>query len=192
MIKFILHGGKSRIDCENNRKFYQTMFKLDKKEVNFLVVSFSKPKGSRDFSAELEKIVKLNLHKIINFQPATEEEFEQQIKEADVIYLRGGDAEPLKKELAALPDLVHLFAGKIVAGSSAGFIVLARYYYDQDYDSILEGLNILPVKAISHYGLPNMYCRDFATEIKNLQEYKKEEGLETIAIKETEFVARTS
>jgi len=190
MIKFILHGGRSQIDCENNRKFYQEIVNLDKKEINFLIVSFAKPKDQRDFSEQIEKFIRFNPEKEINFNQASEGNFEEQIKDSDVIYLRGGDTGSLKKELVKIADLKKPFDGKTVAGSSAGFIVLSKYYYDQDYDKIMEGLNILPIKAISHFGLPNQYGQDFEDELKELEEFKKEEDLETIALKETEFIVK--
>ncbi|MEI6499173.1 MAG: NUDIX domain-containing protein [bacterium] len=190
MIKFILHGGKSRIDCENNRLFYQAMFDFDSDEINLLVVSFAKPEGQRDFTEELNKIIKLNPNKKINFEQATEIEFIEQIKKADSIYLRGGDTDSLKQVLSQFSNFKYLLDGKIIAGSSAGFIALSKYYYDQDYDAIIDGLNILPIKTISHFGLPNQYNLDCVKELEDLDAYKAEEGLETIALKETEFVIK--
>ena len=187
MTKYILHGGKSRIDCENNRKFYKEIFNIDKKEINFLVVSFAKSKDDRDFSEQLEKMKQLNPDKIIHFVQAVEKEFVKQLKKADVVYLRGGSIKPLMHELEKI-DFKELIKNKIVAGSSAGFCVLAKYFYDNDFDTIGEGLGILPVKAFTHFGLPNQYDYDFDKELKHLQDYKIEENLPTIALRETEFI----
>lgn len=55
--------------------------------------------------------------------------FVEQIKQADVIYLKGGNTNWLHDRLAEIPDLINLLSGKIVAGSSAGALVLSKYYY---------------------------------------------------------------
>ena len=192
MTKFILHGGKSRVDCENNRKFYREMFNIDKENVNLLIISFARPKDKwRLPQEEVDKIIRLNPDKQIYFQSATQEGLIRQLEFADLVYLRGGDyTHQLKDILGNVKDLKSHFYGKIISGSSAGFIALAKYYFDQDDDTIQEGLNILPIKAISHFGLPNDYGRDFKKELEELKEYKKEEALETIALKETEFIIK--
>lgn len=191
MTKYILHGGRTRVDCKSNRDFYRAMFDLDKKSINLLIVPFAKPEEERDFSDKLERIKQLNPDKKIIVKQADQKIFEEQITWADVIYLVGGDTKLLKKELDKIPNLKYLFNNKIVAGSSAGFIVLSKYYFDQDYpDSILHGLNILPIKAISHFGLPNIYNKSFQKELSELEKFHLEEGLETIVLAETEFVVR--
>lgn len=193
MIKFILHGGKSRIDCKSNRQFYQQLFKLDKKEVNFLVVSFARPIDQQELpKEEINKIIQLNLDKRIDFILAHEERFTKQLEKADCVYFRGGDTNLLKDILKPIKNLKNYFDGKIIAGSSAGFIVFAKYYFDQDYSAIQKGLDFLPIKAMSHYGLPNSYGESFEKELDELRKYRKEENLETIALRETEYIIRES
>ncbi len=190
MTRFILHGGNAEADCENNSQFYQEIFDLDKDEVNFLIISFARPLGEWSMpAAKKEKIINLNENKKINFVDATRENFLEELATADSVYIQGGDTEQLRGVLINFPDLNTLFNSKIIAGSSAGFLVLAKYYYG-DLPDICDGLNILPIKALSHYGLPNMYNNDFEKELISLKQYQPEENLETIALRETEFIIR--
>jgi peptidase E len=165
------------------------MFNLDKKEISFLIVSFARPTEAWDLpEEEIVKIKTLNQNKIIHFHTASKENFIKELKVADVVYVRGGNTSKLVAELKKTTDFNDLIQGKVVAGSSAGALALAKYYFSQDEDSISEGLGILPAKMITHFGLPNNYNQSFEPELKTLQEYKKEESLKTIALRETEFV----
>jgi len=189
MTKFILHGGQSRQDCENNRNFYRAMFDLDKNEINSLVVSFARPTEAWNLpEEEIVKIKTLNPKKIIHFHTASKENFIEELKAADVVYIRGGNTCKLIVELKKTPNFIELIQDKLVAGSSAGALSLAKYYFSQDDDGISEGLGILPAKMITHFGLPNNYNQSFEPELKTLRDYKKDEALKTIALRETEFV----
>jgi len=191
MTKFILHGGRVRIDCKSNDEFLKAIFDNGKKDTKFLVAGFARPKGEWDLAPDqIDRIIQLNKEKTIKFRLATKENLVDELEWADTILLRGGDTLKLIDELKKVKDLKEVFKGKIVAGSSAGFIALAKYFYDQDHDKILDGLNILPIKAISHFNLPNQYNKDCKKELMKLKEYKKKENLETVALKETEFIIR--
>ena len=47
-----------------------------------------------------------------------------------------------------------MFAGKIIAGDSAGANVLASVFYSQSA-GVLEGFEIIPIKIICHYVAEN-------------------------------------
>lgn len=114
-------------------------------------------------------------------------EFVKQIKECGVIYFRGGNTPILQKKLEELSNLKQLLENKIVIGSSAGSLVFAKYYYDQDYDQIFKGLNFLNVKMIAHYKSKGKYAGTSGDDkLQILKEYKEE--LPVYAICETEFV----
>ena len=165
------------------------MLNINKKEINLLIVSFARSEDQWELSLEeREKIIRLNYDKEIKFNLATEAKFVSQLKKADSVYLRGGNCYLITNILKKYSDLKDLFDGKIIAGSSAGVDVLAKYYYDNDYDAIEKGLGVLPIKAICHYGKGNTYGKDFYPKLQKLKNYN--EDLETVALKETEFIIR--
>lgn len=107
-------------------------------------------------------------------------DFSNQLKSADVVFLKGGITLSLYKILKKVPNLEKSFSGKIIAGSSAGALVLAKYYYDGDYDTYNEGLGILPIKMICHWG------EQRHSKLEDLKKFG--EKLEIYAIPEEKFV----
>jgi len=87
----------------------------------------------------------------VNFILAKEENFIDELKKADTVYMRGGDTFKLLDFLRKFPEFKDLIKDKVVAGSSAGAYVLAKYFYENDVDVIGEGIGILPIKIIAHY-----------------------------------------
>jgi cyanophycinase-like exopeptidase len=70
---------------------------------------------------------------------------------ADVIIIAGGDAARLKNTLEQYGDLMSLWNGKTIAGSSAGAdIMCQRYMYLQDR-VVQEGFGWVPVNMIPHW-----------------------------------------
>lgn len=113
-------------------------------------------------------------------------EFVEQLRKCDVVYFRGGNTPMLQKKLAKVLELRKLLENKIVIGSSAGSLVFAKYYYDQDYDQIFEGLNFLPVKMITHYKSTGEYAALSGDDkLKVLKDFSEE--LPVYAIREDEF-----
>jgi len=93
----------------------------------------------------------------------------------------------LQKTLKKIPNLKELIKNKVITGASAGALVLAKYYYDQDHDQIFEGLNILNVKIITHYLSNGEYAATSGEDkLKQLETYK--ENLPVYTIPETEYV----
>ena len=75
----------------------------------------------------------------------------EQIKNSDRIYMHGGSTHMLKNVLVKIPNLEKIWKDKIIAGSSAGALVLGDYYYENDDDTYNKGLGILPYKMFAHY-----------------------------------------
>ena len=172
MTKFILHGGYTKVENESNRKFFDEV-KRDAKQI--LCIYFAKEKERWEEVFENDKM-KFNFDNIIL---ADEENVENQIKEADTIYLSGGDTEILKEKLIKI-NFEDLIKGKTIAGSSAGALVLAKRLYNNDNDKFFDGLNILNIKVFCHY----------SEEKKDRLEILKQHGedLKVYVLKDYEFV----
>ncbi len=191
MTKYILHGGETKVPNEHNKAFYQSW--VNDFEPDFiptiLLVYFARPKGEwpKLEQEDKDRFANYTSNRQVNFRVADEnaDNLRDQIKNADVIYVRGGSSDnvitallPLKNELAKLLDK------KIYTGSSAGVMVMANYTCSIN-TYWKKGLNIIPINAFVHWheGLR-----------EQLETFKKEHddsGLEWVLIPETEFIVRT-
>lgn len=151
--KFILSGGYAGRPNEENDKFFKEILSAEKDKLSILLVYFAKPFEEYDRMTNGDKFQfnKNKDGKELVFKIANEEEFEEQVKEADVVYLHGGKTLKLLEVLKKYPNLRELFEGKIIAGESAGAYVLSSYFYSKSEDGVFSGLGFVPVKTICHY-----------------------------------------
>jgi len=178
MTKYILHGGAAKRETEDNKKFFVEITKNLSDTANLLVVCFAKEKNIWD---EVFKNVKLTFssaspEKQIQFVLASKDTraFIEQIKTANAIYILGGETRVLRDYLAKVDDLEKLWSGKVIAGSSAGVLALARYWYENDDDTYNKGLGIFPFKLFCHY------TKEKSDKLDKLKEYGDDSEVRTI------------
>ena len=92
------------------------------------------------------------------------------LREARLIYLLGGFPEYLGNTLAgSLSWQAMLEAyqdGAVIAGSSAGAMVLCQHYYDPYMQSLVDGLNLVPQACVlPHY---NAFGKSWASRLAAL------------------------
>jgi len=154
MTKYILHGGNTHTKSKDNNRFFQEIVKDCPDVCNLLIVYFSREENEWPelLKEDKENFISANPAKKINFVLASKDKqtFIKQVKQADAIYMRGGETVMLVNTLKGIKNLKDLFSGKVVAGSSAGAYVLSRYYIDSRED-LGKGLGILPIKTFAHY-----------------------------------------
>lgn len=159
MTKYILHGGATRKKTDDNKKFFAEMCKNKSNEINILCVYFTQEKNAWDklFTQEKNAFQETTPTKNLNFTLAKDDIkiFKEQIKQNDVIYMRGGKTEMLMNVLNRVENFKDLIKNKIISGSSAGACVLSKYYAS---NKIEEGLGILPIKTIVHYSEKKPIC----------------------------------
>lgn len=155
MTRYILHGGTKKVDGVYLRdyEFLREMLKTHEYGINVLLCYFAKDPGRWAQMLEEDKrdFLKIAGNKELIFHVADEERFAAQLAGADIVYFRGGDGHLIRDKLSLTPDLAKLLVGKTVAASSAGTNILAKYYYDNDYQQIEDGLGVLNIKTICHY-----------------------------------------
>ena len=175
--KFILHGGFDKGAEQANDAFFAEMLKDTPNEVKILLVYFAEEPDRIEERREsdLKQFNKNKGDKILSFKTTGEENFPEQVRGADVVYLHGGRSGRLLEALKKYPNIKELFEGKIVAGDSAGANVLAGAFYSRRAGAF-EGLGLIPIKIISHYREENK------DKINHLRP-----ELETIHLKEYEF-----
>ncbi|MCK5022013.1 MAG: Type 1 glutamine amidotransferase-like domain-containing protein [Candidatus Pacebacteria bacterium] len=175
--KFILHGGFTFGEEQGNDEFTKEILKDAPEKAEILLVYFAKEKDRipKNKEEDINQFNKNKGDKGLSFKVATEESFEDQIKEADIIYLHGGLSPKILEIMKRFPNLQKLFEGKIIAGDSAGANVLTKVFYSFLSDKVFEGLGLLPIKLIPHYEdkfknkLDDMYPE---LETVRLSEYK--------------------
>ncbi len=85
---------------------------------------------------------------LIDKASANDEEIARSLREAKLIYLLGGFThylgQTLKDSLAWNAAMEAYRNGAVIAGSSAGAMVMCQFYYDPYEGNIHEGLNLVP------------------------------------------------
>jgi cyanophycinase len=85
---------------------------------------------------------------LIDKASANDESIVRSLREAKLIYMLGGFTgylgETLKGSAAWQAVLEAYAAGAVVAGSSAGAMVMCEFYYDPSRGQVTEGLNLVP------------------------------------------------
>lgn len=190
MTKYILAGGYVHKADDGGRAFCQELVKgIDKTPVKILVCLFAQPKESWEekFKGDQEFFSKF----ISNFdlELATEEQFTSQVKNSDVIFIKGGHTRTLMEFLAKNTEWLEYLDGKVFAGTSAGAEAIAKYYFVTKTMRNGEGLGLLPIKFIPHWR--STYFDDEPQGIdweKIYSDFKGyKEDLEIVVLKEGEF-----
>ena len=132
-----------------------------KKLSNFILNKFQKPKILDVWFAMEENRYKkyddifVGIYKnnkiLFERKIATQENFIEECKWADVINIHGGSSDllfPIMKKY----DLSALYEDKIIIGSSAGAKFLSSYSPNWNGVGLREGSRILPLNVIVHYG----------------------------------------
>jgi cyanophycinase len=85
---------------------------------------------------------------VIDVASANESALADEIRQADLIYVLGGFpaylGQTLKGSLCWQAALEVYARGAVLAGSSAGAMVMCQYYFDPERCQVVEGLNLLP------------------------------------------------
>ena len=178
--KFVLHGGFQKSKTyEDNTAFFSEILKDAKDYSRILLVPFAKnPERIAPTTLKvIEEFDKVQGKKNLIFEIASKENFMEQVKSADIIYIQGGTSLKLMGVLESYPHLKDLLLeGKTVAGESAGANALCTVFYSPSADGIYDGLGVLPVKIIPHY------IEKYRDEFKDIRP-----DLESLYLREYEF-----
>ena len=180
---FILHGGESSRRTENNETFFKEIITRTKKDkINILCIYFARPehRWQESFYEDRTAFEDQGGDKSLYIELASREEFLEQLKWTDVVFINGGFQGFLKDSLEEIENLPQVFENKIVVGISAGANILSKYYYSQGAEDIKEGIGLLPIKVFCHYS------DGCTSELSKLEEYK--ESLPVYKIPEEKYV----
>lgn len=112
----------------------------------------------------------VSLLPLIDQVSADEDSVTTALNSSSLIYLLGGFPEYLGNTLAnsmswqAILSAYH--AGAVIAGSSAGAMVLCQYYYSPETNKIADGLNLIPNACIIPHH--NSFGKGWASRLQAL------------------------
>lgn len=186
MTKYILAGGNDLgIDGYGSdlaREIYETV----ERPANILSCFFATPSELWDVK---EKVWREWFERYFGtdmlWSYAVPETFIQQMNNADIVYLHGGDNGLMFEMLDRYPKLSTYFSDKVIVGSSAGANYLSRHYWARRKQQILRGRDIVPYSVIVHYesregGVPET---DWGSAVRLLRDIQEE----PIKLKEGQF-----
>ena len=104
---------------------------------------------------------------LIDQVSANDENVVKSLREAKLIYMLGGFTgylgETLKGSNAWRAVLEAYASGAVVAGSSAGAMVICEFYYDPSRGQVIEGLNLVPNSLVLPHH--NTFGRSWASRL---------------------------
>ncbi|MBL8080530.1 MAG: Type 1 glutamine amidotransferase-like domain-containing protein [Anaerolineales bacterium] len=107
---------------------------------------------------------------VVNAVSANDKSLATSILNSKLIYLLGGFprylGETLANSLCWQAALDAHQKGAVIAGSSAGAMVLCEHYYDPNERNLLRGLNLIPNACVLPHH--NQFGRAWATQLRNL------------------------
>jgi peptidase E len=185
MTTFILHGGFTRDKNKLNRSFFREITKNipDGGTVLFVYFAGRDNEIGEKFEEDKQNIIAEARSKRLNIVLATEEDFIEQVKQSDAVYIRGGDTAKLLSTLKKYPNFEEAIQGKTIAGSSAGAYALSTFFFSNDRNAVFEGLGILPLRVLCHYESKKYERKGNALE--TLNHYPQD--LELVVLKDYEW-----
>ena len=191
MNRFILIGGcQEKADLTALSK---TIFADNNSPVNFLVCLFARNPNLWDWNSVFSEnkvfFSALSQERKIDFVLANEHDFITQVETADIVYFSGGDSIPLYSALARIGnEWIAKIKNKIIIGTSAGADLLSKYNYDFQQEALADGMGLVPIKTIVHYGEREGYYinTDWDYIFTLLNDYS--ENLPLYPLREGEFI----
>jgi len=186
--KFLLHGGMLKYKDERNKTYFQELTKDLSDGDKVLFIGFARPDledRQQVYERDKEYIVS-NSNISVDVVNATQENLLEQLAQAKAVHVTGGETDQLVQIMRGFPEFKKLVEGKTVGGSSAGACMLCEYYYFSSTDSVLEGLGLLPIKVLVHYGSSEYKANDEA--VKKLEVVPG--NLEVLKLEECAWVKR--
>lgn len=107
---------------------------------------------------------------VIDSQTANDETLAASIRTSKLIYLLGGFprhlGETLANSLCWAAALEAYHNGAVLAGSSAGAMVMCQHYYDPHGKTLLRGLNLIPNACVLPHH--NSFGKNWAHQLRDL------------------------
>jgi peptidase E len=157
---YILHGGETSKDTPDNNLFFKyfTQF-VEKDEVRILMCYFTKEKEIWDsrLESDRDKIARQTSKKIFLTLAEDPNDLINKLDDHDVLYVAGGNPEPLESNLSLFKEFKNKLAGKVYLGCSMGAFIVSSHYvltFDpQQPSKVHHGLGLLPINTLCHFDI---------------------------------------
>ena len=160
MTTYILHGGETSRDDPENEQFFACFTKyVEKNEVKILMCYFTKEKEiwEKRLESDRKKIAKHTTKKVTLSLANDPEDLLEKLNTHDVLYVAGGNAQPLESYLPLFGSFKEKLKDKVYLGCSMGaFIVSSQYvltFDDQENSTVHKGLGLLPFSTLCHWNI---------------------------------------
>lgn len=153
MTKYVLNSGNVRSDTKKAKKYIAEVLKNLGNNPKILLCFFAnlREDWEEKFANYSKDIVRLAPKGVLpTFEMALPNEFEKQVKKADVVYVHGGDDYLVQYWLKQF-DLPRIWDGKVVAVSSASADAVCNSFWTGDWRKCMDGLDLVPIKFIPHF-----------------------------------------
>lgn len=158
MTTFVLHGGETSRQSPQNDKFFELFTSLVRKDVVKILMCYwarESKDWERLFERDLQKVRAQTTKQVDALIVKSTQELLDRISEYDVLYVAGGDAEPIEAHIPELSNLKSILEGKVYIGSSMGAFIASKNYclsFDsQDSTTVHTGLSLIPVNTLCHW-----------------------------------------
>jgi len=158
MTTFILHGGQVALKNLSNTEFFEQFTCLTKKpSVQIGACYWARPK--EDWTKILQRdkgLIKAQTSKKFSLiSLANPAELLEKLSVLDVIYVAGGDSEPIEKLYQQFGNLGPKLKNKVFIGSSMGAFMASKNYvlsFDCQNDTeVHQGLELVPFNILCHW-----------------------------------------
>lgn len=153
MTKYILHGGDIRGSKASGKSFFEAIVKDLDPQPTILMCFFAQPETRwpelfKEWTERISKTLALKP----KFEMAFEDNYPDQAKRADALFIYGGDCNLLQDKAKNTKGFIESLSKiKVVAGSSAGAILLSQKSWCCDDRDVNTGLGITPLNCMVHY-----------------------------------------
>jgi peptidase E len=186
--KFLLHGGRLKLQDERNDAYFRELTKglVDDDKVLFIGFARRDEADRAEVYGRERKQMLAQTDKAIEVVNATYEDLIEQVKAAKAIQITGGESPELVNDMLQYPDFIASLRGKIVGGSSAGACLFSKYYFFNKELGVLEGLGVLPIRLLAHFGNPEFDATEDSLEL--LKTYP--DDLELVVLEECAWIVK--
>lgn len=193
--KVILSGGFVSRASDGGAAFCAEVISGGLSPIRMLECAFGMPEESWKNSSEKDLAMFREMCPNVTFDLdiAIVEHFVEQIKQADIVYFRGGETQRLQTCLAGINGWQDALDGKVLVGASAGAYVLSsRYVQLSQPPDFKHGFGLLPVKIVAHYQSTFLHkgnhdkSKEYWSQVDKIMD--NQDGLTVVKLREGEFV----
>lgn len=194
MTKYVLNSGGMKNNHDGARRFFEELVKGRGASPHVLLGFFAQPREVweekfNEYTKAFDQFMPTGIK--ATYEIAFPENFNHQVKKADVIYFHGGD-DHLAMDWFKRIGAPKVWQGKTVGTNSATTHALSKYFWTCDWRQLKDGLGILPIKTLAHfnsnYGADDPRGPiDWQKAKQELENYK-DSALPIYALPEGEFI----